>query len=558
VDQAGKEEGKSWLFLEPSICMQSLVESMGKRRSIFRLGLALLAALAIFLSRFATWHWGAGVSDDSILYMSAAESFLKGDGISVIGEGGTIKPLTHFPPLYPLSLSALGYFIGVREAANWWAAILFGINAILITLLIFQATKSQGVSLLGGLLAIGSPLLLGLHLEAMSESLYLSATLASFILLAGFLRSGKNWHLILAAAAASLAYLTRYIGVAVLLTGLFSLFLLYPGSYRAKLQKAILYSSVGFIPNFIWYARNYRLTGSLTNRVLSFHPATQEKLKEGLLSISQWIFPRTVPIGLSLGLMIFIFIIAAWGLIMGFIDARKGRSMGAALQRNPIPVLLVLHVGAYIVLLSASLTLFDISTRLDNRILMPLYAMFLILVFIGIRNILALSRFSSRKIFHLMSAVLLSTVVIVYASRSWDLVRVVRQEGSGFNSAAWRNSEIIAILRRLDSDVIIYSNEALPVYYLTGIAAYGIPEKFDPVKSEERKDFQFSMEVMRERLKSPNGALVVFNQGYLREGMPTLDEIAAGFVIAHESRDGVIFVYPQNLEEWEEVLPKAD
>ncbi len=531
---------------------------MEKRRNILWMGLVLLPVLAMFLHRFATRNWGVGVSHDSIFYISAAENLLKGNGISQIGEGNVVKPLTHFPPLYPLSLSMLGYFIGVREAADWCAAIFFGINAVLIILLIFQATKSQGVSLLGGLLALISPLLLSIHLEAMSEPLYLSATLASIILLAGFLRNRNNWHLILAAAAASLSYLTRYIGVSVLITGLFSLLLLYPGSYRTKLKKAILYTTVAFIPNFIWYIRNYRLTGSLTNRVLSFHPITLEKLKEGLLSISEWIFPETVPVVLSLGLIMFILIIMMGGLFIEFIDARKGRSIKEALQRNPIPILLALHIGVYVVLLSASLTFFDSSTRLDNRILMPFYVMFLVLVFIGIQKILALSKSPLRRILYMVSAVLLSAVVIVYASRSWDLVRAIRQEGSGFNSAAWHNSEIITVLRRLDSDVVIYSNEALPVYYLTGIAAYGIPEKFDPVKSEEREDFQPSMQVMRERLTKPESALVVFHQGYLREGMPTLDEIAAGFVIAHESRDGVIFVYPRYLQDWEEVLPSDD
>jgi hypothetical protein len=445
----------------------------------------------------------------------------------------------------------LGYFMGVREAADWSAAFLFGINVVLITLIIFQGSKSFWAGLLGGLLALISPLLLNVHFEAMSEPLYIASMLASLILLAFYLREKKTWQLIIAALAASFAYLTRYIGISVLLTGLLSLFLLYPGTTRTKFKNLALYGIVAFIPNLVWYARNYVLTGSLTNRVLTFHPFTRDKLNEGLQSISEWIFSGTVPIGLAFGIVGFIFMVAVVGFILKLRDSRKANNNPDAFRDYPIPVLIVIHSIIYIVILFASLTFFDISTRLDNRILIPLYVMFLILTVISIQRLLVTSRPSLRKPLLLLSGVLFFLVLVAYVPRSWELIRVMRQEGIGYNNASWRNSEIVAVVKRLDSGAIIYSNEAFPLYYLTGIGAYGIPEKFDPVKSVERDDFQYAMDVMRERLRDPNSALVVFHQGYLREGMPTLNEITSGFVIAHESRDGVIFVNPDNLKYWD-------
>jgi 4-amino-4-deoxy-L-arabinose transferase-like glycosyltransferase len=531
--------------------MENQMESTRRQRNIFWVGVAFILILGIFLHRFSSWNWGIGVSHDSIFYISAAENFLEGNGISRIGGGNVVKPLTHFPPLYPLSLSFLGYFIGVREAADWSAAILFGINAVLIVLIIFQGSKSLSASLFGGLLVLISPLLIDIHFEAMSEPLYLASTLTSLILLVCYLSHRKNWQLILAALAASLAYLTRYVGISVLLTGVLSLLFVYRESYRTKFKKIALFGTISFIPNLLWYVRNYLLTGSLTNRVLTFHPVTKDKLNEGLLSLSEWIFSESTPIGLGLGSVSFIFFIVIIGFFLKFNDEKRLRSNKDVIQENPLPVLIVLHILVYIGLLFSSLTFFDISTGLNNRILLPLYIMFLILGVIGIQWIVERSKGTMRKALYLAGALLFVVLFIVYANRSWELIGAMRQEGSGFNSASWRNSETIAILNRMDPGAIVYSNEAFPVYYLTGIGAYGIPEKFDPVKSEVRDDFQRNMEVMRERLRSPNSALVVFHQGYLRVGMPTFNEIVDGFVLAHESRDGVIFVDPDNLIYWD-------
>jgi hypothetical protein len=531
--------------------MENQMNSSRKQRRILWVGLAFILILGFFLHRFGTWNWGIGISDDSIFYISASENFLSGKGISWIESGNELKPLTHFPPLYPLSLSFLGQFIGVQEAADWCASVLFGTNAVLITLLIFQGSISLWASLLGGFLALVSPLLLNIHFEAMSEPLFIALTITSFILLAIFLKDQKNWQLILAAIFASLAFLARYIGVSVLLAGLVSLVLLYPGTFRAKFKKVFLYGMIAFTPNLIWYVRNYLLTGSFTNRVLTFHPVTQDKFIEGLLSVSEWIMPGNAPVGLALGMVIFVVLMIIFGFSLKFMDAKKSSNNRDDIQRNPILIVILIYIIIYTALLLISLTFFDISTKLDNRILIPLYVMFLVLSVISVQRILLASRISLRKPLTLLSALLFVFILTVYVFRTWDLVSVMREEGIGYSSASWRNSEIVARLRKLNSRAIIYSNEAFPIYYLTGISAYGIPEKFDPVRSEERDDFQHAMDIMRERLKSPSSALVVFHQGYLRKGMPTLDEIARGFVIAHESRDGVIFVDPDNLIYWD-------
>jgi hypothetical protein len=105
-------------------------------------------------------------------------------------------------------------------------------------------------------------------------------------------------------------------------------------------------------------------------------------------------------------------------------------------------------------------------------------------------------------------------------------------------------------LRRLDPESTVYSNEAFSVLYLTGIPARWIPEKFDPVKAIERENFDEQMARMRENLSQPDSVMAVFHQGYLKSGMPSLEEIMEGLVIVHESRDGIILVNPRNEPSW--------
>jgi hypothetical protein len=145
---------------------------------------------------------------------------------------------------------------------------------------------------------------------------------------------------------------------------------------------------------------------------------------------------------------------------------------------------------------------------------------------------------------------LVAITAAIYLPRQSQLVKGMRSAGRGFSGRSWVSSEIIIALRRLDPESTVYSNEAFSVLYLTGIPARWIPEKFDPVKAIERENFDEQMARMRENLSQPDSVMAVFHQGYLKSGMPSLEEIMEGLVIVHESRDGIILVNPRNEPSW--------
>ena len=68
-------------------------------------GLLVMAGLAINSFLFATSTHGIGVRTDSVAYLWGAENLAKGLGLGRLNGLGELKPMTHWPPFYPLVLS---------------------------------------------------------------------------------------------------------------------------------------------------------------------------------------------------------------------------------------------------------------------------------------------------------------------------------------------------------------------------------------------------------------------------------------------------------------------
>ena len=112
------------------------------RRLASFLTLGLLAVLGAFLILAATPE-GLGLSDDSIAYIAGARSLLAGDGYREAWLESN-QPVTHFPPVFSGTLALIGLTgIDPINGARLVNALLFGINAALLGLLGWRATKSS-------------------------------------------------------------------------------------------------------------------------------------------------------------------------------------------------------------------------------------------------------------------------------------------------------------------------------------------------------------------------------------------------------------------------------
>jgi hypothetical protein len=123
----------------------------------------------------------------------------------------------------------------------------------------------------------------------------------------------------------------------------------------------------------------------------------------------------------------------------------------------------------------------------------------------------------------------------------------MREEGRGFTSRLWQNSETVNLVRGLELDGNLYSTEALPLYFLTGRAAYSVPEKTDSISDQQIQSFNSKLITMRRRLEEPGSALIIFTHSFIRVEMPSQSEIVDGLLLLKQGKDGSIWVNPAHI-----------
>lgn len=74
-------------------------------------GLSILVpALALlgFAGLLYSTPGGIGLHPDSVVYIGVARNLLRGDGITFFDDAGDIAAVTHYPPLFPMTIAAVG------------------------------------------------------------------------------------------------------------------------------------------------------------------------------------------------------------------------------------------------------------------------------------------------------------------------------------------------------------------------------------------------------------------------------------------------------------------
>jgi hypothetical protein len=333
------------------------------------------------------------------------------------------------------------------------------------------------------------------------------------------------------------------VGLAVVATGVLAILVDRRRPLGRRLKGLAIFGAVSLLPLLVWYVRNWMLTGSLTNRTITFHPPTLESLRLGVFTLTEWLSLDRLPI--RGGPVLVLLAAGMLAALMGWSWARAIRSRRAATPESGVRLaslqmatLLGLFVILYCALLLTSLTFLDAATKLDNRILSPLYLSLLIIISLVLAS---LPRSVQRA-----GAVAGALLVGSYFGRSLALLQDMRLNGRGFNSRPWQTSETIGFLRDLPGEGFLYTNEPFPVRFLTGRPVYWVPEALDPVQGLPRAGYGVQMTTMRERLREPNSVLALFTARLASPEFPSEAEITEGLVVLAQTSDGVIYIDPGN------------
>ena len=423
-----------------------------------------LAAAGIWLFDYSTPS-GLNLNDDSIAYIAGARSILSGDGYRQSWLVSN-EPTVHFPPGFPATLALIGYVTGLDpvRGARALNGLLFGLNIALTGWLAWRMTRSRIAGIIGAALVLLNPSLLYIHSRVMSEPLYIFLMLVSFLLLDLYLNHSRNYLLILLGVTLGWAYLARYAALSLLATML-SLMLILHKTWRKRINSFLIVAAASFPWVIAWSIRNRLAGGTSTNRVLGWHPITQENwmlavetLSDFLLPVSSWQkrLPDQIVIGflLLIGLAIFL-----WTLYKGVPPLFKPMPVT---KTRVMPLANSLHIVAYMLALITTMTLFDPATKFQIRILSPIYISIFLL---GI----TLAVWLWRKKNMIWKPIIIFFTVLMLGMFSYGQYKIIPkiQNDLGFADPGWQNAKSIVALQELPPDVLILTNEPGLVYFHT-------------------------------------------------------------------------------------------
>jgi 4-amino-4-deoxy-L-arabinose transferase-like glycosyltransferase len=492
---------------------------------------------------------GIGVDADSAVSIGAARNLLAGRGLSVPAGGAEFRPLVHFPPLHPLALCA-GNVVGLEplETARWISVLALPGNLLLLGLLIGRHTSgSFWPALLGVSWFALSPLLIRMHSFAMSEPPYLFLQFASLFLLSESFRGDRVMHrqralLLASAAAAALAVLTRYVGVAGVITGIAALLL--PSSdrpWRRRLRDVVLFAAIALLPLTLWVARNRYVAGTATNRELALHPVSASQLRNAVDVMTLWLFTARVPWrGRAMGLAV-----AGAALVAAGIASRRRTAQmrnGSPESSSPaqrgseacaahrFAMLLVLFCIVYVMTVVVSISLFDAATPLDGRMLSPVLFAALLLAPILLHALTRAPGVWGRA--GAAVGVLAALVLAALVGRGIDAWRMIaRTDGQGYTSRPWRESALVGYVRALPSQRPVYSNAPDALFFLTGRNCYWLPRKWQTWSLKPNPDFEAEVAAAVARLRAGRGVIAFFDTMRQRTYLPRAEELPRLFPV---------------------------
>ena len=263
-----------------------------------------------------------------------------------------VPPLEHFPPGFTLLLAGLGKLgVDPLTGARVVNALAFAGIVLLVGVVVRRPTGSVPAGVVAAVLAAAASDLLALSASALSEPLFILLGVAGLALLAAYLDQPRPALLAGASALVAAAFLTRYVGIALIVAGVAGLL------WRRRWVAAGVFGMVTVAP-----VAAFLLWAGPSDRSVVVHMFGADYLGQAVRPLARWVVPWPgPPAGAVLAVVLVVY------------RARR-------LPVTPANWLLVAFAVAYVGLLLANRAFTDATGRLDARFLAPLHIVAILLV----------------------------------------------------------------------------------------------------------------------------------------------------------------------------------
>lgn len=475
---------------------------------------------------------GPGTSPDSALYVCAAQSLIARGALC---SCGTTSPMTHQrAPLYPVLLATVSVFGATPlRAARWIDALSCAASVILTGALLYAATSSMFISLLGELLFLCLGDVAAVHLAALSEAPFI-VFLLLFVL--GLWRavddSGSGW-IVVAGSAAAAACLTRYMGVSLLVTGASGLICLGAGPMAARMRRSALFLAIGGTPPAAWLIHNYLESRDITGRSLHWHPISSAQLMLACTTVAHWLFPwMSNQTAQSIGLPLLV----GMAVILATVVWSNPGTLGWLLANLVLCNSALILVSRYVS---------DPNLVFGPRILAPILVSSLVLTLWGAHSIA--NRLGASVRWRVIGFGLGLSFAIVSGRATARIVYQSRVDGLGYTAHYYADSALIGWIRHLPAETVIYADEPEPIGLFADRFAEALPLLRDPLTGQAAKGFKQELAAMQSKMTERPIAIAYFYKilSDRQDSLPALADMPSVYHLSMtpvlEAPQGIIY-----------------
>ncbi len=423
-----------------------------------------VCGMSILYTWVVTAPYGPGITGDSVHFLAGAENLLRHCRLSSY----TGVPLVSYAPFLPVTYAMLGLLgLDMIQAARIVGALSFAVIVFVTGRWLQQLGTSWrviGCCLLAILVA--RPLLWYAP-YALSDVPFAALVLVSLWQLWSYLERRDSRSFYLSAAFASMACLTRWIGVSTVLAGAAILLFSKQVNTKSRIVSVLIYLVVGGLPLCLWTLRNVVVSGTMFGVREPSSYSLDDVLFDSLWSISQWIVPVWFPKATT------VFAIGAGAYACCAVCAMARMRTSADVRGWIAYAALAIFVVTFAVLLVRS-ALTHKFEALSERLWLP------IAVPLVLQSVILWGYASNRTAF---SRVLRSLIAVLFVG--WLVsgtafgIRMIHRcftDGPGtYNTREERTREVYTWLKHNLSDTRIFSNRAMYIYYMTGLRAEPTP-----------------------------------------------------------------------------------
>jgi 4-amino-4-deoxy-L-arabinose transferase-like glycosyltransferase len=200
------------------------------------------------------------MQSDSGVYITLAKSLSAGEGYREIFLTDR-PPHTLYPPVFPLLLAPVLYLFGDNFLAMKLLLVAMAMITLYLTYRFYRDVSDDLMAFLVVMFTATSHGLLFYSQSIMSEIPYLFFSVLALCWLHRYSHE-RSWSVLavaMAAALISLAYLTRLIGLSLLLATVIYLIGESAGELRVRIKRAAVITGLAAIPAVLWFLRNWTI-----------------------------------------------------------------------------------------------------------------------------------------------------------------------------------------------------------------------------------------------------------------------------------------------------------